>query len=273
MRTASATAASLIVSACFAGIADTAAQSSSAQAVPRPSPTFEIASVKVNKSGEVALSNQYTPSRMMFGNTPLIVLISYAYEVRLDLIVNGPDWITTDRFDVVGTFAATVPPATTRPPTADIRSMTQRLLEDRFALRVRRETQMLPVYLLEKANPEGRLGPGLRVSTVDCSSPAPGQRGPCANAVTGNSIKAVGTSWTGLRLAQTLRVDRPIVDRTGLTGSYDIELTWSPDPLAPSDAAPSLFTALQEQLGLKLVPAELPTDVLVVASVERPKPD
>jgi uncharacterized protein (TIGR03435 family) len=151
--------------------------------------------------------------------------------------------------------------------------MMRRVLEDRFSLRVTREMREWPVYLLIKANRDGRLGSGLKPSTLDCPTPAPGMRGPCTARITQDSIEGVGADWVTLNLPLQLGLDRPVIDQTGLAGRFDVKLEWALDPLTSSGDRVQVFTAVTEQLGLKLEPARAPIEVLVIDSVERPTPD
>jgi uncharacterized protein (TIGR03435 family) len=142
----------------------------------------------------------------------------------------------------------------------------QSLLEDRFKLKVHRETRELPVYVLSTANRNGSLGPQLRPSAVNCAAepdkctlrPFPGHLSGVSNLEIMTNLLAVS-------------VERVVVDHTGLAGQFEYNLEWSPDQSA-SDK-PSLFAAIQEQLGLKLESTKGPVDVLVIDHVEKPTPD
>jgi uncharacterized protein (TIGR03435 family) len=168
-------------------------------------------------------------------------------------------------------------------------SMLRTLLADRLSAKVHYETQVRPVFALVIARSDGRPGPGLMPSSIDCDavnaarsqgrapdgpSPANGAA-PCA--WDARHADAVTLRFGGLplsRLEQALGQPdgRPIVDRTGLTGPFEFTLRYAVQP-KPGDDLPSLFTALEEQLGLKLVPDRAPLDVLVVDRIERPTPD
>jgi uncharacterized protein (TIGR03435 family) len=273
---------------------------------PEPRPTFEVASVRANTSG----SNQET-LRMQSGgrfvavNMPLIALIRNAYRLQDSQLVGGPDWIETTRYDITakaeGDLAA---PSPLGPPNTGM-LMLQSLLEERFKLRVHREPREVPIYTLVRARPDGRLGNGLTVSTADCEAlaaargsggpppdvPKPGERPRCGARVGFGELTAGGQPLLALVSLLSATVGRSVVDRTGLTGRYDITLRWTPDTLprpAPGTPpnqpirmngveidpnGPSIFTALQEQLGLKLDPTRGPVDVLVIDRVEPPSPD
>jgi uncharacterized protein (TIGR03435 family) len=176
--------------------------------------------------------------------------------------------------------------------------MMQRMLADRFQLAVHTETRELPVYALTVARSNGRLGPNLRTAATDCEAligqmlkgaqgggppPAAPQRpggGPaCGMRFDGRRVTAGGTSMAALARSLAGPVGRLVEDRTGLAGGFDFDFEFTVDPAAappgaplpPPDAnAPSIFTALEEQLGLKLEPTRAPVDVLVIDRAERP---
>jgi uncharacterized protein (TIGR03435 family) len=231
----------------------------------QPVPSFDVASVKRNKSGEIALRNLFSATRLFYGNVPLRVLIQYAYDVRDDRLTGGPSWVGTERFDVVGTF----PQGT---PARDLRLMMQGLLEDRFGLKVQREAKSMPVYVLSRQNPD-HLGPGLTSTKLDCSSldrsKLPRE---CGYEAIPGSIRGIG-DWAAMRLPDRLALERQVVDRTGLAGNFDVNFTWSEDPTSASRDSVSVFTAVQEQLGLKLEAVVTPVDVLVIQAVRPPTED
>ena len=160
--------------------------------------------------------------------------------------------------------------------------MLRKLLEERFRVAVRPESREMQVYVLVLARRDGRPGPQLRRSQVDCTStsPAPpsassGAQPQCVSRNGPGFTAAVGRPISAFLFFLTGQVQRAVVDRTGLTGTWDIDLTFSPDGFAapaatPQDSGPSLFTALQEQLGLRLEPSTGPVQVLVIDRIERP---
>jgi uncharacterized protein (TIGR03435 family) len=224
-------------------------------------------------------------------NLSLRTLITLAYQLQPFQLVNAPDWIATERFDIVAKIDGEQPPPGSGPP--DLIAL-RTLLADRFTLVVRRETRELDIYALVKAKPDA-LGPALRQSSGECArigaaiaSGAPTPTGPsapyCGFNFSAGRIRFGGTPVSALAGGLAERVGRHVVDRTGLTGPWDFEVTFAADPprgLPSPDVdaphvdsnAPSLFTALQEQLGLKLEATRGPVDVLVVESVSRPTPD
>jgi uncharacterized protein (TIGR03435 family) len=206
----------------------------------------------------------------------------------------------TARFDIVakadGDIARGAGPGG---PPGPLSFMMQDLLEDRFKLRAHRETRELPIYVLMLERTDGKMGPGLRASITDCAnvaargrlgppprSMAPGERPPCGMRMAPGQLIGGGVPISQLTLPLSQFAQRMVVDRTGLSGNFDIDLKWTPDALpqgpAPPGApplpsidpnGPSLFTAVQEQLGLKLESARAPVEVLVIDHVERPTPD
>lgn len=215
-------------------------------------------------------------------NVTPAMIIRNAFDLQESQLVGLPDWGHSDRYDVVAKAEQEFPITSAKPSLSQL--MVQSLLEERFKLRSHRESRELPAYALVVARADGQLGPQLKASTIDCAALAaarragtappqvPGARPPCGMRFSGG--KLVGGSVTMLDLSATLAgsAGRQVVDRTGLKGGFDLDFSFSPTSSADS-SAPSLFTALQEQLGLKLEPQRLPTDVLVIDSLERPTPD
>lgn len=265
--------------------------------------SFEAASVKPNKSGSGQVSIGIQPGgRFNAVNVPLRLLIRNAYQLQDFQLVGGPGWMTSDRFDIVAKAdPASLPPLPAPPGTAGpFQIMLRNLMADRFKLKVHKETREMPVYALQLARPDGKLGPQLRPATVDCAAlagrgrggpppapPAPGERPACGMRIGPGVMSGGGFPLSQLATALSQFVQRVVIDRTGLTGNFDLDLAWTPDqiPQAPPGGAPagappsapldgpSIFTALQEQLGLKLESVRGPVEVLVIDSVEQPTED
>ncbi len=251
----------------------------------QPRLTFEASTVKPNNSGENRVSGGFRlGGRYTVTNYTLRSLIAAAYvrpQVNPDfLIAGGPEWIDSDRFDVDAKAADEFPIAEDG-PAAPRRLMLQALLEDRFKLQVHHETRQGPVYALLFARNDRAPGPKLRRSSIDCAAPAAGTGG-CTARIGRGRIAAAGTTIAQFAGLLPRFVDRVVIDSTGLMGRYDLELKWTlapgewmaPPPPGGDEAlpadGPSLFTALQEQLGLKLQSQTRPIDTLVIDRVEKP---
>jgi len=282
-------------------IAQTPPPSPQSQAPSADTPAFEVASVKPNKSGDGRVMIGMQPGgRFTATNVPLRMLIRNAYQLQDAQLVGGPDWIASDRFDIMAKAEGDPPP--TPPGTAGpIQLMLRTLLADRFKLVVHNETRELPIYALVLARSDGRLGPQLRPAAVDCAAmaaargrggpppalPQPGERPTCGMRIGPGQMAGGGFPLSQFATTLSQFVQRGVVDRTGLTGNFDLDLTWTPDfqgrggppppgapDLPPIDPnGPSIFTAVQEQLGLKLDSQKGPVDVLVIDRVEQPTPD
>lgn len=267
-----------------------------AQASPQPNQpiAFEIASVKPTVSSAFTDPGSSKPGgRWSAIDTTLMTFIRTAYpEYRSPgLIVGGPRWINERRFDIE---AKAPMPA---PTSEQYRLMLRQLLRDRFNLNVRVTQQPADVYVLVVMRADGRLGPGLKPASAACvaeyesgrlkpqvvpplqidSAPQPRAPQPCMAATheRRNLRRTFGT-WSfdaTLGMLQLL-VDRKIVDRTGLKGFYNINLEYDQRSTRPPDGANdlgvSIFTAVQEQLGLRLERRREPTEVLVIESADMP---
>ncbi len=245
-------------------------------------PAFEVASVKINTSG-APVSRMSAPEgtgRFEATNASVRMLILNAYAIPGFQLVGGPSWVNSLNVDVLARGAA----GATR---AEISAMVRTLLAERFNLVVRRETREMPVYALVVARDDRRLGPRMQASTTNCAAAAaPGAPAPqtssgqllCTTRMSPFTINAGGMTMT--RLAQSLSaiVDRVVTDETKLPGGYDLQLSFTPErpppPGAPPPAdpdAPSIFAALQEQLGLKLDTRRGTVEMLVIERIEQPK--
>jgi uncharacterized protein (TIGR03435 family) len=260
------------------------------------SPAFEAASVKPNKSGNAQKGIGPEPGgRFSAINVSLQELIPFAYGIAQlsasTRIVGGPAWVSSDRFDIVAKAEGT-------PSPEQMRTLVRALLADRFKLSAHNELRDIPVYALMIARGDKVFGPQLRRSSVDCAAlyavaratpqpPAEVQaaiQNSCSKRFRPGNV--TGGGWTMGGFANTLEpfVSRIVVDKTGLAGDFDITLEWTPEsasaasdnlapPSGPATDLPSIFTALQEQLGLKLESTTGPVDVLVIDHVEPPTPD
>jgi uncharacterized protein (TIGR03435 family) len=176
------------------------------------------------------------------------------------LIVGGTEWAKTAKYDIEAVASGVA--------RSDISDVALSVLEQRFALRLRREVRRLPIYALTRVRADGTLGPSIR--QVEKCTPDPTQ----TSLGYGRTVIQCRPWLSGF---VTRGLDRPVEDRTGLAGFVDLQLDWSPDLTASPAAATaeagavSLFTALREQLGLKLEPVVGDVEVLVIERVERPR--
>ena len=226
--------------------------------------TFEVVSIRLHKPGDDRWFYS-TPSGGRFNafNLTLLNLIQVAYVDDVmplpDFVVEGlPGWAERDRFDVEAQ-----PEPGFVPTKRQAMEMLQAMLEERFKLKIRREPRNAPVYALVVDKGGSKMKPSANQSgSRPCSStaPPPGLQRFCSS-----------TSIAYLNIRLYGEVGRRVVDKTGLAGLYDMDLVWSQDPLAGLDSTgPSVFTALQEQLGLRLVSETALVDSFVAESVERP---
>jgi len=249
---------------------------------------FDVASIKQNKSGENGGRFGGPPTRWTATNVPALQFILFAYQTQDFLIEGVPDWVKTDRWDINAKSDRDFPPAAIGAPDAR-RDMLRALLVERFKLVAHKESRDRPIYALVVAQPDKPPAPRLHRSTVDCvallvqlrrgSANAP----PPPNALDGVPECSItlppgrltlGTQpMTELAAVLSQIVQRRVVDRTGLTGNFSALVTYAPENSTPDPNAPSIFTALQEQLGLKLESTRGPVDMLVIDRIERPTED
>lgn len=266
----------------------------------QPSLTFEVASVK--PSPDMRSVNIVRPSGgrseaggmwvASFASLEQILRAVYPGHDAPGQIVGGPSWVRTRQWEI---NAKTGPDRSN----GERLAMARALLAERFQVSLHVETREMPAYRLTLARQDGTLGPGLRVPTIDCDEyRAAQQRGaslppppiqdrlPCAAVIMNSNLSprllrltAGGTPVSGITALIANAVGRPVVDATALTRPFDVELEFSGRPLSvdPSAAAgddgPSMFEAIQTQLGLRLESGQAPVDVLVIDRAELPTPD
>ena len=260
-------------------------------ATPPKTSEFEAATIRLNTSGggRGQITAPAGSGRLSITNMPLRQVIEAAYGVQLpSQLTKVPDWVGTVRVDVV---AKAESPA----PMAEMQRMLRPLLAERYKLAVHVERQELDALALVPGNRDGRLGPQMKPSTAACDNigttnrfalapDAPGATQPACGILPGGlgRIVARGIDIAALTdlLAPSQR--KPVIDRTGLTGRFDIDVTYTPEAFSAASLAqrngvappgvdpngPSLFTALQDQLGLRLEPTRTPIDVVVIDRIE-----
>jgi uncharacterized protein (TIGR03435 family) len=277
--------------AAAAVLAMSASITAGARQAPGSEPAFDVVSIKRN-TAEREPRRPTSPDRFQAEMT-LRDLIRLAWELPGFRIVGGPPWASADRF-VVNAMAAGVQTSGT------LRPMLQRMLRERFALRTHMESRELAGYALVRARQDGRLGPSLKQAAIDCEPFLTGRRPMqdsgadqngqprCAvrvNRTAGGAVTQFLTGASLSRLTTSLEnlLGRSVIDKTGLTGPFDFEFTFTTEGLAVTnqgrppatspDDAPAIGTALTEQLGLRLEPERTRVEVLVIDSVEQPAPD
>jgi len=236
-------------------------------------PAFEVASIKQSDSLDRGGRSGWEPGGRFRGvNVPGAMLVQMAYgtpsRTLLTYQLAGvPGWLASARYDITGKVRTDL--ASTDPYELGAKGplFLRSLLEERFKLKVHHELRDLQRYRLVRARPDGALGPRLRPSTC-ASAPAFCK----LEYLTGHLIfEGVPIARFADDLSALAAISRVVVNDTRLTGAFDFDLEWSPDQ--PASDKPSIFTALQEQLGLKLEAERGPVDVVVIDSVERPAED
>jgi uncharacterized protein (TIGR03435 family) len=224
-----------------------------ASQTPAQKPTFEVASIKPSPPGSNGMSIGSPAGRFIARNASLKLLVVNAFNVQNFQIEGGPSWMNSDYFDI----DAKTPDNTTGKQNYE---MLQTLLADRFQLKVHRETHELSIYALSV----GKSGPKLNPANEDERSMV-SARGRGRMEFHKISLSTLAQNLAG-------NMDRIVLDKTGLTGDFDFTLEWNPDIAQPDTdtSRPTIFTAIQEQLGLKLESTKGPVEVLVIDSVQRP---
>jgi uncharacterized protein (TIGR03435 family) len=259
-------------------------------------PSFEVASIKPNRSGDMRMGIRFQPGRFNASGATVKQLITLAYDVRDFQVSGGPSWISSDKYDIdakepdaLAEELAKLPPDQRR---EKMGLLMQSLLADRFQLRVSHGTKELPVYALVIA----KNGPKIQEAKPGDSYPN-GMKGRDGRALGhGGMIGMAPGQLTGqgvplVFLVQQLaqQLGRRVLDQTGLKGNYDFTLKWTPDQSSaamlqgppgggpgpdnappPDSSGPSIFTAIQEQLGLKLESTKGPVETLVIDHVAQP---
>jgi uncharacterized protein (TIGR03435 family) len=262
----------------LASVCGAAVLSAQAPAQQSDGARFEVVSVRPLPA-TTGPGGRFRPDPTRFsGDFTVVNAVAFAYRIEPNRVVGAPQWATDQRYQI----NATTPP---RKP-GDIQQMMRHLLEERFALKAHRESRPIAVYALLMARADGSLGPGLQRVERDCTKPASNLSGCSVSSGVGR-FRANGQPWgtvVGL-LDGGVVTGRPLVDKTGLSGQFDITIEWNPEitrvpegvsnppTLAELEARPALFTAVREQLGLRLEPDTAAIDVVVIDSVERPTPD
>jgi uncharacterized protein (TIGR03435 family) len=233
-------------------------------------PRFDVATIKPSKPDDPRKLFIVQSGRFQIINQPLTAILTFAYDVQAKQLIGLPPWADTDKYDIDAK-----PDGEGAPSSKQWKRMIQKLVAERFKMTFHAEKKELPVYVLSVA----KMGPKLTKSEGDPNG-LPGLffRGKLGDLIVRNANMG---DFTGLM--QEAVLDRPVLDQTGLTGRFDFSLLWTPDDSQfagmgskippPTDAAnqpPNLYTAIQEQIGLKLEATKAPADVMVIDHVDKP---
>ncbi len=244
--------------------------------------SFEVATVRdSDPGGSTPSAIRFLPDTLQVRSMTLRELIAIAYDLNFaseQQVIGGPSWVRTEKFDVIAKEDEGMSKRIHNLPSSEQgdanRQLIRTLLEERFGLKLHQEQRTSTTYTLELAKGGPKLSPGV----LD---------GRLASEIPQNRVNVMGVGWlqahnTDMSLfakvlgSQPELYGRTVVDRTGLKGRYDFTLRWTPAELMADesgDPSPSLFSALQDQLGLKLTTKKTPTDILLIDSVEKPSPN
>jgi uncharacterized protein (TIGR03435 family) len=225
-------------------------------------PSIEVATIKPHNPDVSNQSFNTTGDRVKILNQTVSSLMSFAYAIHSRQIVDAPDWIFHDRYDIEGKTDTTG-----EPNLRQFQEMLQKLVADRFQLKFHRDQRELSVYAIRVTKGGPKLTPAANPTAE------PDQQ--CNSHGTEMTQTYTNCSMSEFILGMQFFLDRPIVDQTGLTGQYDFTFHYTGDELRTTDpnAPPGLFTAVQEQLGLKFEPTKASTGVFVIDHIERPSPN
>jgi uncharacterized protein (TIGR03435 family) len=250
---------------------------------PANGPTFDVVSIKrVTDIRNRRSVGEQPGGKFVLSGMTIAPAIRTAYPADVSDIVGAPAWMDSETYDLTAQAGRDV-------SKDQMEAMLRAMLADKFKLLVHYEIQERPVYALMLARPDGRLGPDIKKSDLDCEAIQAARRAGSKEAfpVTSNGAPACGMSMRGEQGMTVLLGSRPlsalasslgsptgrvVVDKTGLKGNYDVTLRYveRPSADAPPGTPPEIFTALQEQLGLKLETDRAPLKILVIDRIERP---
>jgi uncharacterized protein (TIGR03435 family) len=237
-------------------------------------PSFAVATIKPNDTGATSMQALIIDGRAFKTRaSSLEDLIAFSYNVESKQIINGPAWISSDRYDIEA-----VPDVEGEPNPEQVRSMIRKLLADRFQLKIHKDTREMSAFVLEAEKS------GAKIAHTQSNGALPGLfLHPGKGGTTLSVMNATMPDFTGF--LQSAVLDRPVVDHTGLEGKYDFNVTFLPDetqfnghapfakPAETVENAPPLFEAVRQQLGLKLTSEKTAVDVIVIDHVEKPSPN
>jgi uncharacterized protein (TIGR03435 family) len=224
-------------------------------------PSFEVATIKPTDPSNTNEGFHISGHRIFIENETVNNLILFAFGMHREQIVDAPEWFATERYDIHG-----VPDADGQPSTRQMEEMVQKLLQDRFNIRFHHEKRELSVYAITVA----KNGP--RMSNSKSDPNALSDETGTGDGHHGIRMRFTNNSMSDLALELQFVMDRPVLDETGLTGRYDFVLDWARNevPTNDPDTPPEIFTAIEEQLGLKLEPKKDSAEVMVIDHAARP---
>jgi uncharacterized protein (TIGR03435 family) len=240
-------------------------------------PTFDVISIKPNHSDFHGITLNYTPDGVHATNIPILFLIKEAFALNDDQMFGIPDWVHSEKFDIDAKVGGSDVPAIRTLTHDQRRAMLLEILSDRFKLAYHRETRILPEYSLVIAKGGSKLQE-FRPGNDASGAPKHAGQMKMQNGV----ITASGIPIEPLTRFLSDRVGRPVIDKTGLTGNYDFTRQWTDDhhdgpppgpdaaPPASAESGPSIFTAVEEQLGLKLQSEKGPVQVVLIDHIVQP---
>jgi uncharacterized protein (TIGR03435 family) len=246
-----------------------------AQAAQPPKPAFEVASIRRSVSGAFPVGPEARRGGSFVATSATLAwLVRFVYELPDYRLVGGPDWVRRDRFDVEARAGGDA-------SREEIQRMVLALLEDRFQLVIRQEQRQGPVYTLVRARSNNQVGPNLRASAAGCAAPGgPGEKMEERRTPNGGvETRRTCASMSALVANFSNALQAPVDDKTALMGMWDFELSYTGERRRNANAAgvaqdpndaPALFTAVQEQLGLRLESGRGPVDVFVIESAAQP---
>ncbi len=225
-------------------------------------PTFEVASIKRDPfNGQGGIGIRVTGNRLLVEHPGLADVVAFAYGIEDFQLSGGPAWAHARPMDADAFQVIAKAEGDSVPTKEQFQEMLQALLADRFQLKIHREAKEMQAYELVVA----RSGPKLKDATADPNVQTIWKGGNVSSLYSAKKTSMATLAW----MLRT-QVGRPVIDKTGLTGSYDFDLQYAPGNPPPADATdPSILTAVQEQLGLKLEPVKASFPVIVIAHAER----
>jgi bla regulator protein blaR1 len=274
-----------------AGAAPAAPAAKDASSAP---PAFEVVSIKPSKSDSMVMRAMFTSDGISVSGMPMHMLLREAFNISDSQLIGEPGWVSNDRFDIEAKVAAEDVPKLKAVKPTDRWAMLLPILEDRFALKFHHESKDLTQYVLvvakgglkmKEATPGDTYSNGLKTESGTAG-------GAGMMRVEPGELIGQGVQLQGLVRFLSFQFHSPVTDQTGLTGKYDMDLKWTPDeteagamrppdggqsgagnPAPVTNAGPSIFTALEEQLGLKLEAHKEPGDAIVIDHIEQPSPN